>query len=80
MCQKIFCRTVVFPGASEFNCESEKPLQGAKMTVMDILEFRNIKGPPPKGEIWTNKAELVPAANDISKERHNRKWRNMFDC
>ena len=43
-----------FPGTPEINRESEKPLQGAKMTVMDILEFRDINGPAPKGEIWTN--------------------------
>ena len=43
-----------FPGGSEFNRESEKPLKGAKMTVMDILEFRDINGPDPKGLTWTN--------------------------
>ena len=41
-------------GASEFNRESEEPLQGAKMTVMDILELRAINGLAPKGKIWTN--------------------------
>ena len=49
-----------FKGVSEFNRESEEPLQGANMTVMDILEFRDINGPAPKGEIWTNKGKLVP--------------------
>ena len=34
--------------------EYEKPLQGAKMTVMDILECRDINEPAPKGKIWTN--------------------------
>ena len=53
----------MFPGVSEFNREPEEPLQGAKMTVMDILEFTDNNGPAPKGEIWTNKAELVPAAH-----------------
>ena len=38
-------------------------LQGAKMTVMDIFEFTDIKGPDPKGEIWINKTELVPVAH-----------------
>ena len=30
--------------------------------MMDILEFRDINGPAPKGEIWTNKAKMVPSA------------------
>ena len=55
-------RTIDFPGVSEFNQEPEEPLQGAKMTVMDILEFTDINGPAPKCEIWTNKGKLVPAA------------------
>ena len=56
MCQRLaqFLRSNNFPWASEFNRESEEPLHGAKMTVMDILAFRDIKGPSPKGEIWTN--------------------------
>ena len=54
-----FWRTIDFPGVSEFNREPEEPLQGAKMTVMDILEFTDINGPAPK--IWTNKGKLVPA-------------------
>ena len=58
-----FWRTIDFPGVSEFNREPEEPLQGAKMTVMDILEFTDNNGPAPKGEIWTNKAELVPAVH-----------------
>ena len=33
------------PRVSEFNRESEEPLQGAKMTVIDKLEFRDINGP-----------------------------------
>ena len=39
--------TSTFQGC--FNCETEKPMQGDKMTMMDILEFRDINGPPPKG-------------------------------
>ena len=35
------------PRVSEFNREYEEPLQGAKMTVMAILEFRDINGPAP---------------------------------
>ena len=31
------------PGVSEFKEEPEEPLQGFKMTVMDILEFTDIK-------------------------------------
>ena len=39
--------SIVFPGELEFNHSSEGPLQGAKMTVMDMLEFRDINGPAP---------------------------------
>ena len=42
------------PGVPELDRESEEPLQGAKMNVMDILELGNINGLAPKGEIWTN--------------------------
>ena len=35
------------PRGSEFNRSSERPQQGAKMTVMDILEFRDMNGPAP---------------------------------
>ena len=56
-----FWWTIDFPGVSEFNREPEEPLQGAKMTVMDILEFTSINGPAPKAEIWTYKDESVPA-------------------
>ena len=35
------------------------------MTVMDILEFTDINGPAPKGEIWNNKGKLVPAARCV---------------
>ena len=40
-----FWKTIDFPGMSEFNRKPKEPLQGAKMTVMDILEFRDINGP-----------------------------------
>ena len=43
-----------FPGGSEFTWASEAPQNGGKMNEMDILEFRDINGPAPKGEIWTN--------------------------
>ena len=33
---------------------TEEPLQDSKMTVLDKLEFRDMNGPAPKGEIWTN--------------------------
>ena len=49
--------TINFPGVSKFNREPEEPLQGAKLTVMDILEFTDIKC-----EIWTDRCKLVPAA------------------
>ena len=32
----------------------EKPLHGAKMTVIDILEFRDIKGTAPKSQSKLN--------------------------
>ena len=48
-------QSINFPGGSEFNCESEKPLQGAKMIMMDILEF--INGPDLKGKTWTIKVK-----------------------
>ena len=41
------------PGASEFNLEIKESLHGAKMTVMDILEFRDINEPFPNSEILT---------------------------
>ena len=67
MSQKLatFWQTINFPGVSIFNRESEEPVQGANMTVMDILEFRYIDGPPPKGEIWTNKAKLFLVAHFV---------------
>ena len=46
-------RRTDFPGVSEFNKESDEPVQGAKLTMMDILEFRDINWPAPKGKIWT---------------------------
>ena len=36
-----------FPGGSEMNCSSKETLKGAKMTIMDILEFRDMNGPAP---------------------------------
>ena len=50
----IFCQTIHFQGESEFNRESKEPLQGAKLTVMDILESRDINGLAPKSKIRTN--------------------------
>ena len=38
----ILCRTIHFPRTSEFNHESEEHPQGAKLTMMDILESRDI--------------------------------------
>ena len=41
---------------SEFTRASERPQNGGKMTVMDLLEFRNINGPDPMpkyGAIWS---------------------------
>ena len=47
-------QTIDLPGVSEFDRESEESLQGARLTGMGILEFKDINGPAPKGEIWTN--------------------------
>ena len=44
-----------FQGGSEFTRASEGPQNGGKMTGMDLLEFRDIKGPDPMpkyGAIW----------------------------
>ena len=43
----IFWQSIDFPGGSELNLSTEGPLKGAKITVMDILEFRDINGPDP---------------------------------
>ena len=40
-----------FPGASDFNRSSEGPLQGAKMDLMEILQFRDINGPAPLAKV-----------------------------
>ena len=44
------------PNLSRVNYSSKEPLQGAKMTGMDmdILEFRDNNRPAHKEEIWTN--------------------------
>ena len=61
MRQKLTTFWQTIAGVSEFNWEAEEPLQGAKMTAMDILDFTDINEPGPKVEKWTNKAKLVPA-------------------
>ena len=48
----IIWRSIDFPGGSEPNRSAEGPLKGAKMNVMDILEFRDINGPDPYNKIW----------------------------
>ena len=51
-----YWRTIDFPGVSEFNQESEEPLQGVKIIVTEVLEFRDINGPnlmPKYGAIWS---------------------------
>ena len=48
-------------GWSELNRSSEGPLQGGKMTVMDILEFRDINRPAPmpkSGVMRSNKVKV----------------------
>ena len=47
-----FWWSIDFPGGSELNRSAEGPLKGAKMTVMDILEFRDINGQDTYNEIW----------------------------
>ena len=47
------CRPIDFIWGSELNRSALGPLKGAKMTVMDILEFRDINGPGPKPKIWS---------------------------
>ena len=44
MCQNFvtFWYSIDFPGGSELTQASEGPLKGVKMTVMDILRFRDI--------------------------------------
>ena len=37
-----FWKSIDFPGRSELTQASEGPLKGVKMTVMDILRFRDI--------------------------------------
>ena len=39
-----FWQSIDFPVGSEFKNSSEGPLKYAKMTIMDILEFGDIKG------------------------------------
>ena len=39
-----FWRSINYPGGSELIRSAEGPLKGAKIIVMDILEFRDIKG------------------------------------
>ena len=67
------CWPISFPGGSEFNRSSEGPLKGAKMTVMDILEFRDMNGPAPmpkSGVMRSNKvrgAILPPTLFKVKK-------------
>ena len=39
-----FWQFIDYPRGVEYNRVSQKPLQGAKMTVMDILELRDFNG------------------------------------
>ena len=57
MCQNLanIWRSIDFPGGSQFILASEGPQKGGKMTVMDLLEFRDIYVPdlmPKYGAIW----------------------------
>ena len=53
-----FWGSIDFPGGSELNRSAEGPLNGAKMTVMDKLEFRDINGPDPYNDNWFNKLNI----------------------
>ena len=60
--------SIGFPGVSEFNHSSEGPQQGAKMTVMDILEFRDMNGPAPmpkSGVMRSNKVRWAILPPDL---------------
>ena len=52
-------RSIGFPGGSELNRSSEGPLQCAKMTVMDILEFRDMNGPAPMPKSGVMRSNMV---------------------
>ena len=41
-----------FPWGSKLTRAPKGPLKGAEMTVMDILEFRDIDGQDPYNKIW----------------------------
>ena len=59
------CRSIDFPGVSEFTRASGGPQKGGKMTGMEILEFRDIKQPPHLGKIIGNE-ENAPGGEDSS--------------
>ena len=50
------------PRQSEFNRLSRGPLQGAKMTVVDILEFNDMNGPDPMPKTGVMRANKVMGA------------------
>ena len=54
MCQKLvkILRSIDFPGGSELTWVPKGPVKGAKLTVMDKLEFRDINGQDPYNKIW----------------------------
>ena len=51
--------SIGFAGRSEFSRSSEGPLQGAKMTVMNILEFRDMNGPAPMPKSGVMRSNMV---------------------
>ena len=48
------CRSIDIPGGSELTRAPGRPQNGDKKTRIDMLEFRDIKGPDPYNEIWFN--------------------------
>ena len=45
-------RSIDFPGGSELTRTPKGPIKGAKMTVMDVLEYRYINRQDSYTEIW----------------------------
>ena len=55
-------KSIVFPRRLDFNCSSEGTLQDAKMTVKDILEFRDMNRPAPTPKSGVIRSNMVRLA------------------